>query len=310
MNYKFDGYRFDFVKHRKKYFIVSALLIIAGIVSLMTMGLNLGVDFKSGTRVQVQIGQTFKEADVKQAVEQIGLHSGSITTAGDKKDMAVIQFAEPIHKDEFAKLTKAMENKYGKGVSLQESTVNPIISQELARSALYSVLLASVGIVLYITIRFEFRFAVSSVLALLHNVFLVITLFSIFQIEVELTFIAAILTIVGYSIHDNIIIFDRIRDNLKHAKLKTVQDVEDVVNHSIDQTLARSINTVLTVVICAAALYIFGGESIRHFTLALIIGLIFGAYSSIFIASQIWVSWREADLKKSKKKNKLANNEA
>ncbi|KIV51512.1 protein translocase subunit SecF, partial [Aneurinibacillus migulanus] len=222
----------------------------------------------------------------------------SITTAGDKKDMAVIQFAEPIHKDEFVKLTKAMENKYGKGVSLQESTVNPIISQELARSALYSVLLASVGIVLYITIRFEFRFAVSSVLALLHNVFLVITLFSIFQIEVELTFIAAILTIVGYSIHDNIIIFDRIRDNLKHAKLKTVQDVEDVVNHSIDQTLARSINTVLTVVICAAALYIFGGESIRHFTLALIIGLIFGAYSSIFIASQIWVSWREADLKK------------
>lgn len=310
MNYKFDGYRFDFVKHRKKYFIVSALLIIAGIVSLLTMGLNLGVDFKSGTRVQVQIGQTFKEADVKQAVEQIGLHSGSITTAGDKKDMAVIQFAEPIHKDEFAKLTKAMENKYGKGVSLQESTVNPIISQELARSALYSVLLASVGIVLYITIRFEFRFAVSSVLALLHNVFLVITLFSLFQIEVELTFIAAILTIVGYSIHDNIIIFDRIRDNLKHAKLKTVQDVEDVVNHSIDQTLARSINTVLTVVICAAALYIFGGESIRHFTLALIIGLIFGAYSSIFIASQIWVSWREADLKKSKKKNKLANNEA
>ncbi|MED4729971.1 protein translocase subunit SecF [Aneurinibacillus migulanus] len=298
MNYKFDGYRFDFVKHRKKYFIVSALLIIAGIVSLLTMGLNLGVDFKSGTRVQVQIGQTFKEADVKQAVEQIGLHSGSITTAGDKKDMAVIQFAEPIHKDEFVKLTKAMENKYGKGVSLQESTVNPIISQELARSALYSVLLASVGIVLYITIRFEFRFAVSSVLALLHNVFLVITLFSIFQIEVELTFIAAILTIVGYSIHDNIIIFDRIRDNLKHAKLKTVQDVEDVVNHSIDQTLARSINTVLTVVICAVALYIFGGESIRHFTLALIIGLIFGAYSSIYIASQIWVSWREADLKK------------
>ncbi|WP_276917013.1 protein translocase subunit SecF [Aneurinibacillus aneurinilyticus] len=298
MSYKFDEYRFDFVKHRKKYFIVSALLIIAGIVSLLTMGLNLGVDFKSGTRVQVQIGHTFKEADVKQAVEQIGLHSGSITTAGDKKDMAVIQFAEPIHKDEFAKLTKAMEDKYGKGVSLQESTVNPIISRELARSALYSVLLASVGIVLYITIRFEFRFAVSSILALLHNVFLVITLFSIFQIEVELTFIAAILTIVGYSIHDNIIIFDRIRDNLKHAKLKTVQDVENVVNHSIDQTLARSINTVLTVVICAAALYIFGGESIRHFTLALIIGLIFGAYSSIFIASQIWVSWREAALKR------------
>lgn len=308
MNYKFNEYRFDFVKHRKKYFIVSALLIIAGIISLLTIGLNLGVDFKSGTRVQVQIGKTFSEDDVRQSVEKIGLHAGSVTTAGDKKNIAVIQFAEPIHKDEIAKLTKVMHDKYGKDVSLQESTVNPVISKELAQSALYSVMIASIGIVIYITIRFEFRFAISSILALLHNVFLVITLFSIFQIEVELTFIAAILTIVGYSIHDNIIIFDRIRDNLKHAKLKTVQDVEDVVNYSISQTLARSINTVLTVVICAVALYIFGGESIRHFTLALIIGLTFGAYSSIFIASQIWVSWRERDLKK--KKLAPANNEA
>jgi preprotein translocase subunit SecF len=307
VNYKFDDYKFDFVKHRKKYFIVSLVLILIGLVSLFTMGLNLGVDFKSGTRVQVQIGKTFNEHDVKQSVEKIGLKPGSVTTAGDKKDMAVIQFPEPIHKDEFAKLTKAMQEKYGKDVSLQESTVNPMISRELARSAFYAVMLASIGIVLYITIRFEFKFAVSSIIALMHNVFLVITMFSIFQVEVELPFIAAILTIVGYSIHDNIIIFDRIRDNLKHAKLKTVQDVEDLVNYSIGQTLARSINTVLTVVICALALYIFGGESIRPFTLALIIGLIFGAYSSIFIASQIWVSWKARELKK--KKVAPANNE-
>ncbi|WCN38598.1 protein translocase subunit SecF [Aneurinibacillus uraniidurans] len=303
MNYnqKFDEYKLDFVKHRKKYFIVSLVLIVAGIISLLTMGLNLGVDFKSGTRVQVQIGKTFQENEVQQIVEKTGLKPGSVTTAGDKKDMAVIQFAEPIHKDEVAKLTKAMQDKYGKNISLQESTVNPIISRELARSAVYSILIASVFIVLYITIRFEFRFAFSSILALLHNVFLVLTVFSLFRIEVDLPFIAAILTIVGYSIHDNIIIFDRIRDNLKHAKLKSIQDIEDLVNYSIGQTLARSINTVLTVVICALALYIFGGESIRNFMLALIIGLIFGAYSSIFIASQIWVSWRERDFKKQKK---------
>lgn len=303
MNYnqKFDEYKLDFVKHRKKYFIVSLVLIVVGLISLFTMGLNLGVDFKSGTRVQVQIGKTFQENEVQQTVEKTGLKPGSVTTAGDKKDMAVIQFAEPIHKDEVAKLTKAMQDKYGKNISLQESTVNPIISRELARSAVYSVLIASVFIVLYITIRFEFRFAFSSILALLHNVFLVLTVFSLFRIEVDLPFIAAILTIVGYSIHDNIIIFDRIRDNLKHAKLKSIQDIEDLVNYSIGQTLARSINTVLTVVICALALYIFGGESIRNFMLALIIGLIFGAYSSIFIASQIWVSWRERDFKKQKK---------
>ncbi|WCN36816.1 protein translocase subunit SecF [Aneurinibacillus uraniidurans] len=298
MSDKCTDYRFDFVTHRKKYFILSAFLIVAGIISLCTMNLNLGIDFKSGTRIQVQIGKVFNEDDVKQTVEKIGLKPGSITTAGSKNDMAVLQFPEPLHKDQVAALTKAVQAAYGNHVDVQESMVNPMISRELARSALYSILIASVGIVIYTTIRFEFRFALSSIAALLHNVFLVITLFSLFQIEVDLPFIAAILTIVGYSIHDNIIIFDRIRDNLKRVKVKTVQDVEHVVNYSIGQTLARSINTVLTVLICSLALYIFGGESIRNFTLALIIGLTFGAYSSIFIASQIWVSWRGYDFKR------------
>jgi preprotein translocase subunit SecF len=301
-------YRFDFVKHRKKYFIVSAVLILLGLISLFAVGLNLGVDFKSGTRIQATLGKTFSETEVMQVVKNAGLNPGTVLTAGDQKDIAVIQFGEPIHKDEITKLTKTLQDKYGKDVSIQESTVNPMVSQELARSAVYSVLIASIGIVLYITIRFEFRFAFSSIIALLHNVFLVITVFSLLRIEVDIPFIAAILTIVGYSIHDNIIIFDRIRDNLKHAKLKTVQDIEDVVNHSISQTLARSINTVLTVLICALALYIFGGQEIRNFTLALIIGLTFGAYSSIFIASQIWVSWRERDFKS--KKARPVNNEA
>ncbi|WP_052947482.1 protein translocase subunit SecF [Aneurinibacillus tyrosinisolvens] len=301
-------YRFDFVKHRKKYFIVSAVLILLGLISLFAVGLNLGVDFKSGTRIQATLGKTFSETEVMQVVKNAGLNPGTVLTAGVQKDIAVIQFGEPIHKDEITKLTKTLQDKYGKDVSIQESTVNPMVSQELARSAVYSVLIASIGIVLYITIRFEFRFAFSSIIALLHNVFLVITVFSLLRIEVDIPFIAAILTIVGYSIHDNIIIFDRIRDNLKHAKLKTVQDIEDVVNHSISQTLARSINTVLTVLICALALYIFGGQEIRNFTLALIIGLTFGAYSSIFIASQIWVSWRERDFKS--KKARPVNNEA
>lgn len=294
--------KFDFVKHRKYYFIFSSILIIAGIISLLTMGLNLGVDFKSGTRVQIQIGKTFSEAEVQQNIEKVqGLKPGSLTTSGDKQDTAVVLFPSTINKDQYAQLTKIMQDKYGKQVALQESTVNPIVSQELARSALYSLLIASVGIVLYVTIRFEYRFAITAIAALLHDVFLVITMFSLLQIEVDLPFIAAILTIVGFSIHDNIIIFDRIRDNLKHTKLKTVQDVEDVVNSSIRSTLVRSINTVITVLVTALALYIFGGETIRNFTLALLIGLTFGAYSSIFIASQLWVQWRETDLKRKKK---------
>ncbi|WP_051330756.1 protein translocase subunit SecF [Aneurinibacillus terranovensis] len=292
--------KFDYVKHRKYYFLFSGILIIAGIISLLSMGLNLGVDFKSGSRVQVAIGKTFSENEVAQTVTKIGLNPGSVTTAGDKKDLAVIQFPETITKDQYAKLTNEMKSKYGNNVDLTESTVNPMVSQELAKSALYSVLIASVGIVIYITIRFEFKFAISGILALFHDVFLVLTMFSLFRIEVDLPFIAAILTIVGYSIHDNIIIFDRIRDNLKHTKLKTTQDVEDLVNKSIRSTIVRSINTVITVLITALALYIFGGESIRNFMLALLIGLTFGAYSSIFIASQIWVQLKENEIKKKK----------
>lgn len=294
--------KFDFVKHRKYYFIFSGTLIIAGIISLLMMGMNLGVDFKSGTRVQIQIGKTFSEAEVQTSLENIGLKPGNLTTSGNNKDTAVVLFPSTINKDQYALLTKTMQDKYGKQVALQESTVNPMVSQELARSALYSVLIASIGIVIYVTIRFEYRFAITAIIALLHDVFLVITMFSLFKIEVDLPFIAAILTIVGFSIHDNIIIFDRIRDNLKHTKLKTVQDVEDVVNTSIRSTLVRSINTVITVLVTALALYIFGGETIRNFTLALLIGLTFGAYSSIFIASQLWVQWREFDLKRQKKK--------
>ncbi|MED0736496.1 protein translocase subunit SecF [Aneurinibacillus thermoaerophilus] len=300
---------FDFVKNRKYYFIVSLILVLIGVVSLLTMGMNLGVDFKGGSRVQVHVGKTFSEEQIKKDAEQLGLKPGSVTTAGDNRDIAVIQFADPITKEDYAKLTKAMQSKYGKHVDLQQSTVDPMVSRELARSALYAVLIASIGIIIYITIRFEFKFAFAAVLALLHDAFLVITIFSLFHIEVDLPFIAAVLTIVGYSINDTIVIFDRIRDNLKKTKIKKIQDIEDMVNLSIRQTLTRSINTVLTVLVCAIALFIFGGESIRSFTLALIIGLVFGAYSSIFIASQIWVSLKERELKK-KKKLAPANNEA
>lgn len=302
MNFK----KFDFVKNRKYYFIFSGLLVIAGIISLFLHGLNLGVDFSSGTRLQIQIGKTFVEKDVQQVIEGIGMDPGSITTSGAQEDNAVVMFQDPITKEQYAQLAKVMQEKYGSQVSMQESTVNPIVSQELAKSALYALLFASIGIVLYITIRFEHRLAISAIVALLHNVFLVISLFSLFQIEVDLPFIAAILTIVGYSVHDNIIIFDRIRDNLKHTKLKTVQDVEDLVNTSIRSTFVRSINTVLTVLIMAVALYLHGGESIKNFTLALIIGLTFGAYSSIFIASQLWVQWKEFDLRRGKTKRKTA----
>jgi preprotein translocase subunit SecF len=170
--------------------------------------------------------------------------------------------------------------------------------RELAQKGIYAVLIASVGIVIYVTIRFEWRFAIAGIVALLHDAFIVVSLFSIFRFEVGLPFIAAVLTIIGYSINDTIVIFDRIRENMRFAKIKTHEDLQNVVNASVWQTLTRSINTVMTVVVAALCLFIFGGESIKLFSLAMLFGLFSGAYSSIFIASPLWLL-----LKKNQKPN-------
>lgn len=156
--------------------------------------------------------------------------------------------------------------------------------------------IASVLMVIYITFRFEFLFGIAAIIALLHDVFVTVGLFSIFWWEIDSAFIAAVLTIIGYSINDTIVIFDRIRENLH--KRKKGQDLEDLVNNSVLQTMTRSINTVLTVVIVLVALLIFGGGTIRNFTLAMLIGVVSGAYSSIFNASPLWVEFRNFARKK------------
>ncbi|GAB7386510.1 hypothetical protein BSNK01_03450 [Bacillaceae bacterium] len=294
------NYKFDFVKHRKAYYLFSALLTLVGFISLIFAGFNLGVDFQSGTRLEIFLGQPFHEEELAAELKSLGLEPGSVVTAGDDDQRAVVRFAKMLGKEEIAKVRSHLQETYGTQIDIQESTVDPIVSRELAKKAAYSVLLASLGIVLYVTIRFEIRFAIAAIIALLHDAFVVMTVFSLFRIEIDLPFIAAILTIVGYSINDTIVIFDRIRENLRTAKVKAFDDLAAVVNESLNQTLARSINTVLTVVFAAAALLLFGGPSIRNFSLAMLIGLVSGAYSSIFIASQIWLDWKGRELKKNR----------
>lgn len=181
---------------------------------------------------------------------------------------------------------------------IQVDTVDPFVAQQTAHKAVWAILAAAAFIVIYVAIRFEFRFAIAGIIALLHDAFIVLSVFVLFRREIDLTFVAALLTIVGYSINDTIVIFDRIRENLKIDKPKDVESLREVVNKSLWQTMARSINTVFTVLVAAVILYFFGGVSIRNFTFALIIGLISGAYSSIFIASPIWVAWRSRSLPK------------
>ncbi|MNJ60860.1 preprotein translocase subunit SecF [compost metagenome] len=184
--------------------------------------------------------------------------------------------------------------------SMEINTVDPEMAKELAANAMWAVLLSSLGIIVYVSIRFEWRFAVAAITALLHDAFMVVTIFSIFRLEVDLTFIIAVLTIIGYSINDTIVIFDRIRENLRFAKHKTRQDLIDIVNKSVSQTIMRSLYTALTVFIAALFLLLLGGASIKMFSLAMVIGLLIGAYSSIFIASPLWF------VLKSRQKNKPA----
>jgi preprotein translocase subunit SecF len=289
--------RFDIVKNRKWYFGFSILISLVGIAIMLIMGLNLGTDFEAGSRVQFTVGKEFDEDELAKQFEQ-GVPSVEVSSVQEIENHgAVVRIAKKITAEEENEIL-AYLNKTYENADPQISSIDPIVARELAEKAIWAILYASIGIILYMAVRFEYRFAISGVISVLQVVLVVVSIFALLRLEIDITFIAAVLTIVGYSIHDTIVIFDRIRENLKHYKVKTVSDLENLVNDSIWQTMARSINTVLTVVFSAGMLYLLGGDAIKHFSLALLIGLITGAYSSIFIASQLWVTWKSRELKK------------
>lgn len=289
------SFKYDFVKNRNLYFIISALLAAIGIIFLLVTGLKLGIDFESGSRVNIQANETLTNESVEKEFESLGLEPESVVLAG-KNDQANVAFKGALSKEEIVKINTHMEEKYGETPSI--STVTPMVGRELAQNAFYAVLIASIGIIIYVAFRFEWSMAVASVIALLHDAFMIIAVFCILKIEVDLPFIAAVLTIVGYSINDTIVTFDRIRENMRLEKVKTQEKLAEIVNRSIHETLTRSINTVITVIFAAVALLFFGADSIRNFSIALLIGLTFGAYSSIFIASQLWYVMKSRQLKK------------
>lgn len=290
--------KFDIVKNRKKAYAFSATILLLGLITMLIMGLNLGVDFKAGTRLDLLVGKEFQTADVEAAIKQQipDVQFTPVTTYGNFQ--AATRFEQVIAPERLQKVEDALKAKYGPQVTRQESTVDPTIARELVGKAAMAIGIASVGIVIYIAIRFQFLFGIACVVALLHDAFIPIALFSLFRLEIDLTFIAAILTIVGYSINDTIVIFDRIRENLRLMKVKTVEDLEHMVNVSLWQTMRRSIFTVLTVFFTALAIALLGSEGIRNFSLALIFGLLSGTYSSIFIAAQVWVTLKKREMAK------------
>ncbi|MGE8078402.1 protein translocase subunit SecDF [Peribacillus loiseleuriae] len=292
---RFD--KLDFVKTRKIFYGLSIGVTIIGIIFLFVFGLNLGIDFSSGTRIEVTSPQSLTKEEIKGEFDSLKLKTEDIVLAGANNQTGVVRLKGVLNKQEIADLKSHFVKKYKAEPNV--STVSPTVGKELAKNALKAVLIASLGIILYVSVRFEWRMGLPTVIALLHDAFFIITIFSLLQIEVDLTFIAAVLTIIGYSINDTIVTFDRIRENLRHKKkIKTVEELEEITNISIRQTLTRSINTVLTVLVAVIALLIFGSDAIRNFALALLIGMLCGVYSSLFIASQFWLDLKAKELKK------------
>ncbi|UQD52865.1 protein translocase subunit SecDF [Bacillus methanolicus] len=292
---KFD--RFDFVKYRRKFFLVSGILLAAGIIVLSVFRLNLAIDFTSGTRVELLSKKPLSTEKISAELKKLNLQTDDIVLSGENKNIGVARFKGVLSKEEISKLKMHFDKTLKADTTV--STVTPTVGKELAKNALVALMISSLGLIVFVTFRFELPMAVSAVIALLYATFFVVPFFSVTRLEVDITFIAALLTIVGYSINDTIVTFDRMRENMqKRKRLKSYEDIVNVVNTSIRQTLGRSVNTVLMVILTVIALLIFGSESIRPFSIALVVGLVVGTYSSIFIAAQLWVEWKYKELKK------------
>lgn len=298
---------YDFIKNRKLFFIGSTLITLVGLVMLIIAGfsskvdfLHYGVDFKAGTTIDLTVGKSVEKAEVEKLFQDAGFPP-SVLTIGGNNDRVSARFDETLNDESVKKVTGAFTEAYGTGVSTEVSAVTPDMATELGKKAILAVAIASLCICLYVTIRFEWRFAVAAIITILYDAFFVLSIFSIFRFEVDLPFVAAVLTTIGYSINDKIVILDRIRENMRFAKIKTEQDLADVVNHSIWQTMGRSINTVVTVLFAAVSLFIFGSEAIKLFALAKIFGLVSGVYSSICLATPLWYLLRKRSIGVAKK---------
>ncbi|MDR3598969.1 MAG: protein translocase subunit SecF [Desulfosporosinus sp.] len=277
---------FNIVKKRYWWFALSLLVIIPGVISLFMHGLNLGIDFKGGTMIDMTFKKAVTQTAITDTLKSVGLDGQVQLSNGNT---SVLIRTDALEQTKRNQLMTALQTKVGAydPLTLQEDEVGPAMGQELTRNAFWSLLIAMGLMIAYISFRFQFVFAISGIVALLHDVLVVVGIFSLFQWQIDASFVAAVLTIFGYSINDTVVIFDRIREN--EAKMKRGDSYEDMVDKSVWQTMRRSVNTVVTVLIALFSVFILGGESTKVFALAMLIGVFSGAYSSIFNASQILV---------------------
>ena len=284
--------RFDILKRSKLWFAISLLIIIPGIFCMFTKGFNFGIDFTGGTIIEMEFQQEVTLPQVRDVLREYNLDNATIQLSGDVSNVEaskdVMIRTMDLEENERKAVMASLKDEIGDYTVLREEKVGATIGGELITDALMATVISWILIILYVSYRFEWRFGIAAILTLIHDVLIVLSVFSFLQKQVDSSFVAAILTIIGYSINDTIVIFDRIREN-QRLHFKRGGDLNELANRSIYQTLTRSLYTVFTVLFTTFALYFFGGDATKDFSFALLIGFFSGSYSSIFIASPLWV---------------------
>jgi len=275
---------FDFMGKRKMAAVLSLLLILVSLVSLVTRGLNFGIDFTGGTLVEVAYPDAADLSVIRDVLEEAGYGDAQVQHFGTARDV-LIRIAPRADRDSSAlseDVMLALSNADSAAEKRRVEFVGPQVGEELTEQGGLAVLYALIGILIYVTLRFEYRFSLGSVVALVHDVIITLGVFSVLQVDFDLTVLAAILAVIGYSLNDTIVVFDRIRENFRKIRKGSPADV---MNVSINQTLSRTLMTSFTTMLVLLALFFLGGEVIHSFALALIVGIFVGTYSSIFVAS-------------------------
>lgn len=282
--------------------MISGLVIIPGIYGMLRYGVRPAIDFTGGTLLEYRIARddiSVTNEEIRQVVQETGVEIGSVQQTEANTFLLRLK---PIEQKEKDKVGQALETKYGNVAQIRFETVGPVVGKETTENAVKAVIVASFAIIVYIALAFRkipkpyssWKFGVAAVIALIHDVLVVLGIFSLlghfYKVEIDSLFITALLTVMGFSVHDTIVVFDRIRENLFKLAGK---DFGYIVNESMVQTLARSLSTSLTVLFTLFALFLFGGESIRWFIVALLVGITSGTYSSIFNAAPFLVVWEE-----------------
>ena len=293
--------RFDIIGKRKIWYAISSVLIIASLFFMVTRGFNMGIDFTGGTIIDLRFEKAVNINDVRAVLNEYNLSNSTIQLSGENSSSTesenVMIRTVDLEEQERKEVMAALTDKLGSYQVLREEKVGATMGTELIMNAVYATIISWLLIIAYVSYRFEFKFGISAVLGLAHNVIIVLGAFALTQRQIDSSFVAALLTIIGYSINDTIVIFDRIRENLK-LHFRKNGDIVELVNTSIYQTMTRSIYTVSTVLFATFALYFFGGDTTKDFAFALLIGFFCGAYTSIFIASPLWVTFRRYSDKK------------